>query len=79
MSRPRIHFEGAPDFARWRTLSTMKIPGTLTEQFDESAIGKAVANQQLATLVDTYGLETVARWLGTLAAVKGLKLELTRS
>ena len=60
-------------------MKTPTVPGTLTERFDESAIGRAVANRQIATLVDVYGLETVAFWLGNLAAVKGKKIVLTAS
>jgi hypothetical protein len=58
-------------------MKTPTVPGTLEERFDESAIGKAVSSRQLATLVDIYGLETVATWLGNLAAIQGKKITLT--
>jgi hypothetical protein len=58
-------------------MKTPTVPGRLEERFDESAIGRAVAIRQLAALVDVYGLETVAAWLGYLAAGQEKKITLT--
>lgn len=37
--------------------------GTLLDRFNDSAIGRAAAYDAIAHLVDTYGLESVGRWV----------------
>jgi hypothetical protein len=58
---------------------SQRTPGTITEQFDESAIGRASAKQSLENMIDTYGVEIVlGRWGRNAAAIRDYILTLER-
>ena len=51
---------------------SQRTPGTLTERFDESAIGRASAKETLTNMIETYGVETViGEWGRFVASVYG--------
>ena len=46
-------------------------------KLDESAIGRAAFIERLTDAVDTYGLETVGKWLANIAPIHGYRVTVT--
>jgi len=50
---------------------SQRTPGTLTERFDESAIGRAATIARMTNDVEIYGVETFGLWFRNVAAMYG--------